>query len=248
MNLEKNFYIPSRALLLSALKIKPTKSSNKLLEYSANLLTGFIEDIKKTKIKRMLILGDRQSFCFALFKSEFNTNVQIEYLTASTRENSYDLVVSFFDLNSVINPKLYCDYINSLLNKDGVFIGCFFGGQSFMNLRKRLLDLDFEFMNKYPMRLNPMIKIDDFTGGLNNIFKNVISFQDEVNFEFQNVYELISEIKNFGENKAISGLEKMNKHMYQKIKYDSSKHAEKIDILAFCASKTSKLLASKVVL
>lgn len=245
----KFFYSENR-LINRKKALKPLLvNTKKLLNYSEILLENLFDELKSDKISKILVLGDRQNFAKQCIKQTF-PKAEIDslyFIDLHLTQNYYDLVVSFYDISTIKNLKEYLYIIMESLNSNGVVVGCFFGADSLINLRQLLWQIEETITNKYPLRINPMLKLKDLTGLIQNTgFKNIITFKDNIEINFENMLELIHNIRNFGENGIFEKTESFSKQVASLIKNDSKKFTEKFEILSFCASRSSELFTNQV--
>ena len=106
-----------------------------------------------------------------VFQSQFNiflekiqnhnniTKVYSHFENLEYKEDSFDLIIHNFSLNSLNNINDHLKKIFTLLNKDGLFICNFFGSGTLNELRNSLLITDNKLFNGVYVRMSPGVKM-----------------------------------------------------------------------------------------
>ena len=84
----------------------------------------------------------------------YNLFENLEY-----KEESFDLIIHNFSLNSLNNINDHLKKIFILLKKDGLFICNFFGSETLNELRNSLLITDNKLFNGVYVRMSPGVKM-----------------------------------------------------------------------------------------
>lgn len=224
---------------------KRSRNLDKFIKYSVSIISELLEDIDLSSVKDILILGDRDDIITTKFNNEFHSKNLIH--NDFNINNKYDLVISYLDIQNIKNISEYIFALSHLIRADGVITGVFVGEESLNKSRNKIWELESRITNNFVLRINPMIKLNDFTSLIySNNFTNLISFKDEFTLEYNNIYEIISDIRDFGENNLFEENEQVSKELANAIINNNDKIVEDINFISFCASKTTKLLATKV--
>ena len=106
-----------------------------------------------------------------VFQSQFNiflekiqnhnniTKVYSHFENLEYKEDSFDLIIHNFSLNSLNNINDHLKKIFSLLKKDGLFVCNFFGSETLNELRNSLLITDNKLFNGVYVRMSPGVKM-----------------------------------------------------------------------------------------
>ena len=224
--------------------------SNYIFTYGAKIILNLIEDLDQNQIKNILIYGSRGKNPEKYLRNYYK-KAQIDsrfYKEGEALGENYDLIVSFFDIGTIDNIPLFLSCALSQLSDNGAFIGTFVGENSLINTRQKLWEHESKNFQKYSMRIWPMIRLNDFTTLLQRSgFLNVISFIENYEKEFPNLYACLKDIKYKGESGGFNNQEYFQKSLYKKILEERlSAYKENFELINFCASKSTKMFATKL--
>lgn len=239
------FYSNKLKFIRSKLEVISGDNLMKFNDYSISILESLIEDILIDDVNNVMIQGTRNSN-LQEFLNKYLLDKNIEFNDFNLNKE-YDIIISFMDIHLIKDIREYLFAISNMLSKKGVFLGVFLSDNTMVNLRNKLWEFENEVNGNYSLRVNPMLRLKDFTSLMySNNFTNLISFKDEISLEFPSLYNLIENIRKFGDNVVFEKSEQMPKELAKKIIIDNNNFVENFDIVGFCGSKSSRLLATKI--
>lgn len=117
---------------------------------------------------------------------------------------SYDMVISAFRLHRDNDPLFVLRQLNLTLKPDGVFIGCFFGGESLKSLRRAFYGFDTQKFGAPLPRLHPMINHEQAGGllGASGFALPVVDI-DRVEVSYGRLQTLMHDLRDMGEGNAL---------------------------------------------
>ena len=116
----------------------------------------------------------------------------------------FDLVISNLYLHNIINKELHFKKLFELLNKNGLLICNFYGEKTMYELTNSLFSTDEKLYGGAFLRIIPnptMVNISDqlsLSG-----FKELVSENISFKIYYDNVFEILKDIKGIGENKIL---------------------------------------------
>jgi len=134
-------------------------------------------------------------------------------------EKAFDLILSPLQLHWTNDPQAYLAAIFEALAPGGLFIANFWGGNTLVELRHVLAELDFELFGTTFQRLIPLMRLEDANRLLASCpFHLGVADQDNLTFCYKNVNELCTHLKRTGEGLALSErtLPPFSKHFWKK--------------------------------
>lgn len=121
-------------------------------------------------------------------------------------DNTFDLILSPLELHWSNNPLAYLSAIFDALKPGGLFVASFLGGNTLIELRHVLAELDFETFGRVNPRVIPFIKLEDTLALLKAIpFRLPAADIDTLTFCYQNVTQLCKHLGRMGEGNALCG-------------------------------------------
>ena len=135
-------------------------------------------------------------------------------------KNKFNLIVSNLCLHNINDKKSHLKQVYNLLTDDGFLICNFFGENTLKELRNSLLIADEEIFNGIFLRLSPnlrMLEMSDLFGA--NGFKEIVSEKITYKVFYNNVFNILSDIKGTGENNFLINRQKgmMTKNYVKKL-------------------------------
>jgi NADH dehydrogenase [ubiquinone] 1 alpha subcomplex assembly factor 5 len=125
-------------------------------------------------------------------------------------EKSFNLVISFLGLHQLNDVMGTLTRSHSLLDREGLYLSAFFGGETLLELRESLLSAEIEMTNGASPRVHPMITPEDAMMLFNNAgFKWPVIDHEKINIIYPSLSSLLKEIKSIGE--SISLIERTRK-------------------------------------
>jgi hypothetical protein len=164
-------------------------------------------DLTNFKPKTFVDLSNKNNYLTQKIITQFNCENKIEM------SQKIDLIVAPMLLHSINNPVEELKNIASHLNKNGVFIGTFFGGKTLQELRESFIAIESQNRFFYP-HVVPMVDIKD-AGKIMQLagFSDIIVHSDIINIKYKNCQNLMRSLKYMGENNPLA---KQNKGFYSK--------------------------------
>ena len=183
--------------------IKVTEIKNKF-ENILLLTSDFneiLDKIIKFQTKTIVFQSQFDIFLEKLQNHKNITKVYSHFENLEYKEESFDLIIHNFSLNSLNNINDHLKKIRTLLKKDGLFICNFFGSETLNELRNSLLITDNKLFNGVFVRMSPgvkMVNIVDLMGKVG--FKEIVS--EVINYQvfYDKLNDLLFDIKGVGEN------------------------------------------------
>ena len=119
------------------------------------------------------------------------------------KEESFDLIISPLFMHWINDLPGYLIQIRKILKKGGMFIAMLYGGQTLTSLRKALLAADSENNRACP-RVSPFIDVRDGAALVQRAgFIEPVSASELIEVKYENVFEIMKDLKNMGENNAL---------------------------------------------
>ena len=183
--------------------IKVTEIKNKF-ENILLLTSDFneiLDKIIKFQSKKIVFQSQFNIFLDKIQNHKNITKVYSHFENLEYKEESFDLIIHNFSLNSLNNINDHLKKIFTLLNKDGLFVCNFFGSETLNELRNSLLITDNKLFNGVYVRMSPgvkMVNIVDLMGKVG--FKEIVS--EVINYQvfYEKLNDLLIDIKGVGEN------------------------------------------------
>jgi hypothetical protein len=215
---------------------------NKLFNYGKLILEDLLSEIDREAIKNTLVLSP---YAKSILKKDFQLkNIEISD-SFNKSDTNFNLVISIFELSYILDFQTYFFKVSEVLENDGVLIGFFIGENSFFETRTRLWEVEEKIFGKFYNRILPMIKITDLNSLFyNSGYKNFISFKDEINLPVDNLYNNLKVISSLKPD-IVKKFSDFSPKLYKTLREDPADFLDKIEILAFAASKNTKLFARK---
>lgn len=125
------------------------------------------------------------------------------------KENSFDLVVDNLNIQFINDVLLHLLQVKNILKKDGLFMGCFFGGVSLKELRDVFAKVEIDLFSGISARVIPFIDIKD-SGALmqKSGFKNIICDSNIVEVSYSSIIKLMQDLRNMGLSNIMYGRSK----------------------------------------
>lgn len=205
---------------------------NFLHYYMASSLLDSVKKLPQERFKRALILSDRlldnekeeMGLLHAMLKAENIADEIVEYssllfnnddIIQLPPDKSFDLIISNVSMQYLNDlPQILLQLKILSGNKGFVMFNCF-GADSFYELRYALRKTD-EYYNSYSQRIMPTIKLESLSGLLAQAgFKNIITDSENLLLEYNNVRDLLIDIKRTGEvNSLVKRVKKLTPRDY----------------------------------
>ncbi|HCU06495.1 MAG TPA: hypothetical protein DIC42_02790 [Holosporales bacterium] len=145
----------------------------------------------KQPFEKILILGP----CRDLLKKESISLKDASTQYASTFEE-YNCIISFFDLQTVNDVPTYLSKIKTHLTPGGFFTAVFMGGESFLNLKNELMEVEILHKSDVSLRVHPTIHIADGAALMQHAgFACPMADIEHYMYKYESLYTLIKELR-----------------------------------------------------
>jgi SAM-dependent methyltransferase len=84
-------------------------------------------------------------------------NIKFDSEKFPFNQDSFDCIISFFDIQSINDVPGYLKQIDYCLKENGLFLGVFLGNESLLSLKKYIINKEFLFDEGASMRFHPTI-------------------------------------------------------------------------------------------
>ena len=173
-----------------------------------------LNQITKLQYKKIVLQSQFDIFLSKIQNHKNITKVYRHFENLEYKNESFDLIIHNFCLNSLNEINTHIKKIFTLLNKDGLLICNFFGSETLNELRNSLLVTDNKLFNGVYVRMSPglkMVNIVDLMGKIG--FKEIVS--EVINYQvfYKKLNDLLVDIKGAGESTVF---EKINKGLKTK--------------------------------
>jgi len=176
------------------------------------------------KFDRVLIIGTKNSYLKQQLQSNpyigeiFETDFAFNFLKNSDgdlkincdeeflpfQDNSFDLVLSNLNLHWVNDLVGTLIQIKKILKNNGFFLASFFGSKTLFELRHSLVLSEGENLSP---RISPFIDVKEGAGLIQRAgFKEPVSASENIDIKYENLYELLFDLRNLGETNALKKL------------------------------------------
>lgn len=177
------------------------------------------------------------------FQNKINCISDIENLPLNNQK--YDLIIANSGLNWVNDLPGFLARIKASLNPEGCFIASFIGNSSLKELRDAFLNCEIEEFGGANMRINPMVELEAAVRLLMRAgFKMPVSSYESPKVRYANMFALIRDLKNMGENAAFFDksskilnrriIAKIADYYQEKYKEDDGRVIATFDIITIC--------------
>lgn len=120
--------------------------------------------------------------------------------------SQYDLILSSNGLNWVNDLPGILHRIRKSLKPGGAFFASFIGGKSLFELRQAFLEAESEIAGGAALRVSPMIELEAAVKLLSRAgFETPVSSVETLCVRYNNMFDLVRDIKLMGENASFSG-------------------------------------------
>ncbi|MGB1229737.1 MAG: methyltransferase domain-containing protein [Holosporaceae bacterium] len=119
-------------------------------------------------------------------------------------DKTFDLILSPLDLHWSNQPAAYLSAIHQALKPGGLFIASFWGGNTLIELRHVLGELDFAHSGHITQRIIPMMRLQDAASLLYQLpFHLPVADHDTLTFCYQSIKSLCRHLQETGEGNAL---------------------------------------------
>lgn len=169
------------------------------------------------------------------------------FYNIENQEQKFDLIISFFELTFIFDIEKYFSTLTMQLKDDGIFLGCFIGENSFLNLRTKLWELEESLYSKIYSRIVPMMRLQDLNSILYGFgLKNIVSFKDSIALDNDQLMQHLRNLKELRPRMKASYFDLFPKPLYHASLKSENLFDDKVEILGFIASKSTKMFATQI--
>lgn len=119
--------------------------------------------------------------------------------------NSFDLVVSVLSLHWINDLPGALSQIRSVMQPDGLFLACLFGGGTLNELRASLIEAESEITGGISPRLSPLPNLQDMAGLLQRAgFALPVADIERVTVRYSHPMKVLQDLKGMGEQAAFA--------------------------------------------
>ena len=191
--------------------IKVTEINNKFenILLLTSDLNEILEKIMQLQSKKVVFQSQFKVFLDKIQNYKNITKVYNSFENLEYEDESFDLIIHNFCLNSLNNINDQLKKIFTLLNKDGLFICNFYGSETLNELRNSLIITDNKIFNGVYIRMSPglkMINVVDLMGKVG--FKEIVS--EVINYQvfYKKLNDLLIDIRGTGETTVFKKVNK----------------------------------------
>ena len=164
-------------------------------------LTETVDEVQKLNYENLYYLSQYNFFKKKYFKKNSIKKIFSSFDKIPLKNNSFDLILCNFCFHYISEKKIYLQKLFNLLKKDGLLICNFFGENSLIHLKQSFILTDEKFYGGSFLRFPKNFQMVDFSNLLSQTgFSEVVS--EKINFDiyYSDVFSLLDDIKNAGEN------------------------------------------------
>ena len=204
---------------------KNFKKSDFLFNEIATRIAEQFDFLINKKFKRVLIIGTKNGYLPNLLKNNknigevFEADISYNFLKAKKgnlinldeeflpfKNESFDLILSNLNLHWVNDLPGCLVQLKRILKKNGMFLATLFGSKTLIELRLALTEAENKGASP---RISPFIDVKEGAGLVQRAgFKEPVAIAEEIDVKYENLFELLHDLKNMGESNALT---KMNK-------------------------------------
>lgn len=200
---------------LSAHRLRAEKKNHNgsdfLLRWAEIEMKERLEDIKR-EFKSALLLSPAPSQNFTAYllnKAEkVDTGTGVDLLSDELfpyKPNSYDLIVSFFDLHHMNDLVGWLIQIKNALTEDGAFIACMTGGETLHELRQTMMLSEIEVMGGASPRVLPFVTKQQMGDLMQRAgFSLPVVDSETITGSYRDLYHLMSDLRAMGETNCLN--------------------------------------------
>lgn len=119
--------------------------------------------------------------------------------------NSYDLIISFFDLHHINDLVGWLIQIRKSLKEDGAFIACMSGGETLHQLRQSMMLSEIDILGGASPRVLPFVTKQQMGELMQRAgFSLPVIDSETVNGSYKDIYHLMSDLRAMGETNCLN--------------------------------------------
>ncbi|HNQ91964.1 MAG TPA: methyltransferase domain-containing protein [Alphaproteobacteria bacterium] len=182
-----------------------------LLRWAEMEMRERLSDIKR-EFGKALLLSPAPSQTFTAFllnkAEEIDTRSDIDLAKDEIfpcEPNSYDLIVSFFDLHHINDLVGWLIQIRKSLKEDGAFIACMTGGETLHELRQSMMLSEIEVMGGASPRVLPFATKQQMGDLMQRVgFTLPVVDSETITGSYRDLYHLMSDLRAMGETNCLT--------------------------------------------
>jgi hypothetical protein len=186
--------------------VKNFAQHNFLHKIAADNLCDFFT-LNQKQFKNILIWGGRGFFNIknALYVDlAGNVDVIADIELSPFKENSFDLVISFMNLQTTNDLPGALVQIRKTMQKDGLFKAFMFGGATLIELRQSLMQAEIELTGSVASRVFPFADVKDYGMLLQRAgFEMPVATSETHKVSYNDIVELMQDLRGMGEGNCM---------------------------------------------
>jgi NADH dehydrogenase [ubiquinone] 1 alpha subcomplex assembly factor 5 len=181
-----------------------------LFDNAINRMIDNLKDIQRD-FKNILIIGKRGSQSLVKFLDHYDAIITLFDVVDGDNEipafksESFDCILCLPYMHTVNDVPQFLMAIKSYLKPDGVFMNCFFGGQSLQELRQSIMSVELSERGGVGQHVHPMIDHYDYAALMQkaNFALPVVDY-DRFVVEYSSIQKLYDDLYYMGEGNALA--------------------------------------------
>ena len=138
-----------------------------------------------------------------------STDQALTQIPAQGRIDGQDLVISYQQLHHTNDVPGALLHLGKMLKPDGMFLTCFLGGQSLVELRHVLAETEIAVRGGVSPRVHPMIDLKDAAGLIQAAgFALPVVDSETVELHYSNLFALIRDLRSLGLSNMLTARDK----------------------------------------
>jgi SAM-dependent methyltransferase len=127
------------------------------------------------------------------------------------KSDSFDAIINIMTLHSVNDLPGALIQVNRVLKADGLFIGCFFGGETLFQLRESFMHVESQMKNGVSPRISPFADKQQVGALMQRAgFALPVIDSEIVTVTYENAFALMHDLRHMGEGNSIAARQKQN--------------------------------------
>ncbi len=178
-------------------------------DFESTLIIGEFSPLRKES---------RQSNVIRIQSTTPTLQAQSEFLPFAP--DTFDLVISYFDLHMINDIPGSLAQVNQILKPDGLFLGIFLGGDSLWQLRQVCQTAELDMRNGISPRVAPTVSLYDAAALLQRTrFALPVADHEKLEWTYDSALDLLKDLKALGLSNCLTQQQRglMGKTLFKKI-------------------------------
>ena len=166
--------------------------------------TEMYESLCSLKFDELVIVSQYEELLNDILLKQHLRKRKLEYVKLNNLQEKFDLIVCNFNLHNINDKGVYANSLKSLLNSKGLLICNCFGENTLIELNQSLIKTDEMIFKGTHLRIPLSIKMTEISELFTRTgFSEIVI--EKINFDiyYENVKELLYDIKGIGENSTL---------------------------------------------